>query len=143
MQGRLNPALSAGSYETPPTINTTPLIDLMLVLLVMFIVSIPVATHKVPLDLPRGPVSAHQVLVHRLDLDAAGRLFWNGRAISDEALPARLAQLAADPAEPELHIAANAETRYERVDQTLADVRRAGVTRLGFVGNERFARMLD
>ena len=143
MRGRLSPALSAGSYETPPAINTTPLIDLMLVLLVMFIVSIPVATHNVPLDLPKGAPSEKQVLVHRLDLDAAGQLFWDGRAISSEALPARLAQLAADPTQPELHIAAHAETRYERVDQTLATVRRAGVTKLGFVGNERFAEMLD
>jgi biopolymer transport protein ExbD len=134
---------NSAAYETPPTINTTPLIDLMLVLLVMFIVSIPIATHKVPLDLPNeGPV-LRRALVHRLDLDAAGRSFWNGRPIAESDLPARLAQVAADPSEPELHIAPHSETRYERVDETLALVRRAGVTRLGFVGNERFAQMLD
>ena len=143
MQRRLKPTLAAGQYETPPAINTTPLIDLMLVLLVMFIVSIPVATHNVPLDLPTGPPKEGRLLAHRLDLDAAGRLFWDGRPIAEAALPARLAQLAADPTEPELHIAAHAETRYERVDETLATVRRAGVTKLGFVGNERFAEMLD
>lgn len=143
MQKRLNAALTAHSYETPPVINTTPLIDLMLVLLVMFIVSIPVATHNVPLDLPTGPPRAGPALSHRLGLDAGGTLFWNGRAIPDVALRARLAQLASDPAMPELHIAAHAETRYERVDEILAQVRRAGVTKLGFVGNERFAEMLD
>ncbi len=135
---------SLAAYETPPSINTTPLIDLMLVLLVMFIVSIPVATHNVPLDLPTGPVrAAEQPLVHRLDIDAAGRLFWDGRPIPDGSLSAHLARVASDPAEPELHIAAHAETRYDRVDQVLATVRRAGVTKLGFVGNERFAEMLD
>ncbi|HEV2865632.1 MAG TPA: biopolymer transporter ExbD, partial [Allosphingosinicella sp.] len=124
-------------------INTTPLIDLMLVLLVMFIVSVPIATHKVPLDLPGAATAPREALVHRIDLDAAGQLYWDGAAIADAALPPRLAQLASDPSNPELHIAAQAETRYERVDETLAAVRRAGVTRMGFVGNERFAEMMD
>ena len=128
--------------EPISVINTTPLIDLMLVLLIMFILSVPVATHKLPLDLPTtggGP----QPAFHRLSLDAAGRFYWNGQAIADSELRPRLAAVAADPAEPELQIAADAETRYERVDQTLAVVRRAGITRLGFVGNERFAASLD
>jgi biopolymer transport protein ExbD len=129
--------------EPGPVINTTPLIDLMLVLLVMFIVSIPIATHKVPLDLPGGPPTSDKRLVHRLNLDAAGRLFWDGRRIDDSGLAPRLARMASDPAEAELHIAVAAETRYERVDETLAAVRRSRITRLGFVGNERFARALD
>ncbi len=134
--------VAAALYEPGPVINTTPLIDLMLVLLVMFIVSIPVATHKVPLDLPSGDPGPVAV-AHRLDLDAAGRLYWDGRPIAEAALPQHLARLAADPSEPELHIAADAETRYERVDQTLAAIRRAGISRMGFVGNERFAAMMD
>ncbi|HEX8641873.1 MAG TPA: biopolymer transporter ExbD [Allosphingosinicella sp.] len=136
-------AYTPATFETPPAMNTTPLIDLMLVLLVMFIVSIPVATHKVPLDLPAGTPTQREILVHRLDVDAAGNLFWNGRAIPDAALAARLAEVATDASEPELHIAADAETRYERVDEILAAIRRAGVPKLGFVGNERFAAMLD
>ena len=126
-----------------PEMNTTPLIDLMLVLLVMFIVSIPIATHKVPLDVPTGPPADQPALVNRIDIDAAGNLYWNGRPIRDERLPALLARHAADPAAPELHIAAAAETRYERVDVLLAAVLRAGITRTGLVGNERFARMMD
>ena len=137
----LGPA-ALGLAEPEPTINTTPLIDLMLVLIVMFIVSVPIATHKVPLDLPSGPLGA-PAPVHRLDLDAAGRLSWDGRPIGDAALPPLLAQLAADPSEPELHIAADAETRYERVDGILAMIARAGIRRMGFVGNERFARMME
>ena len=132
-----------GVHEPEPAINTTPLIDLMLVLLVIFIVSVPVATHKVPLDLPPPVPVPSNAVAHRIDLDAAGRLFWDGRPLSDAALPARLAQLAADPSQPELHIAADPETRYERVDQTLAAIRRAGITRMGFIGNERFAGAVD
>ena len=129
--------------EPEPMINTTPLIDLMLVLLVMFIVSVPVATHKVPLDLPTGPPTGQRAAAYRLDLDAGGRLSWDGRPIADAALPGLLAGLAADSSEPELHIAADAETRYERVDQILAVIARAGIRRMGFVGNERFARMME
>jgi biopolymer transport protein ExbD len=126
-------------------INTTPLIDLMLVLLVMMMLSIPVATHEMPLDVPppsptpQGPPPP----AHRLDIDAVGRLSWDGRPIADSELPPRLAQMARDPVEPVLHFAADGETRYERVDETLAVVLRAGVTRMGFVGNARFHQMLD
>ena len=132
----------AAALSAPgPVINTTPLIDLMLVLLVIFIVSVPIATHKVPLDLGTG--DGPPAVAHRLDLDAAGRLSWDGRPIADAALPALLARMAADPSDPELHVAADGETRYERVDQILAAIRRAGIARMGFVGNERFARMAD
>ena len=130
-------AFNPGLTEPAPFINTTPLIDLMLVLLVMFIVSIPIATRKLPLDVPRGePAAPHPF--HRLELDAGGRLFWDGRPIEDRGLGGRLARMAADPSQAELHIAAHAETRYDRVNQILAVVRRSGITRLGFVGNERF-----
>jgi biopolymer transport protein ExbD len=137
-------AFTAPSFQPIATINTTPLIDLMLVLLVMFIVIIPAATHKVPLDLPvPDETPAEPRPVHRLDLDIAGRLFWDGQAITEAQLPQRLAALGADPADPDLHIAAEAETRYERVDETLAEVKRAGITRLGFIGNQRFESELD
>jgi biopolymer transport protein ExbD len=97
----------------------------------------------VPLDLPGRPTVERDPIVHRIDLDGAGRLFWNGRAIGEAELPALLARMAADPVDAELHIAAAAETRYERVDETLATVARAGISRMGFVGNERFAASLD
>ena len=125
--------------EPGPMINTTPLIDLMLVLLVMLIVSIPLSTHKMPLDLPQPPLEGEVRTpppVHRLDIDAEGRLAWDGRPIPDAELAPLLSALARDPAEPELHFAADGVARYERVDETLAIVLRAGVTRMGFVGNE-------
>ena len=123
-------------------INTTPLVDVMLVLLIMFILIIPVSSHKVPLDLPvNGDGAPPQT--HRLDLDAAGRLFWDGGAIAPGALTIRLRALAADPREPVLEINAHSETRYERFDETLAAVRRAGVGRIAFVGQNRFAGALE
>jgi biopolymer transport protein ExbD len=113
-------------------INTTPLVDVMLVLLIMFILIIPVSSHKVPLDLPTAGVAPLPER-HRLDLDAAGRLFWDGRPLGASELTARLRAVAANPADPLLEINVDAETRYARVDETLAAVRRAGVARIGFV----------
>ena len=139
----LQPA-AAALHEPGPVINTTPLIDLMLVLLVMFIISIPVATHKVPLDLPRpAPAPPEHPLFHRAEIDAAGRISWDGSPVADAVFRANLAQMTRFVPQPELHLSVHAETRSERVDQLLADIRRAGVTRLGFVGNERFAPAID
>jgi biopolymer transport protein ExbD len=141
-----------GAYATPrsdlmpiPAINTTPLIDMMLVILIMLIVSIPITTHKVPLDLPSGPPNVPRTPppVHRLAIRASGDLVWDGQALPAAALPARLAAFQADSALPVLELNAEGEARYERVDQVLAAIRRAGVTRLGLVGNEAFAAHLD
>jgi biopolymer transport protein ExbD len=122
-------------------INTTPLVDVMLVLLIMFIITIPIASHKVPLDLPTvdNRVMPAPPLFHQLDIAASGALSWNGVALPAEQLPSRLLQLAADPATPELRLHADSEARYERIDQVLAQIRIAGVRRLGFIDNERYA----
>jgi biopolymer transport protein ExbD len=125
-------------------INTTPLIDMMLVILIMLIVSIPMTTHKVPLDLPHpSPIPITPPPVHRLAIQASGALLWDGQALPAAALPARLGALQADPALPVLELDAEGEARYARVDQVLAQIRHAGVTRLGFVGNEGYAAALD
>ena len=123
-------------------INTTPLIDVMLVLLIMIILTVPTPTHQVPVDLPGGAPLPRKTPppVHRLDIDVEGRLFWDGAPIADATLPARLAAMRDDPDQPVLHMKTEAETRYARFDQTLAEVKRAGITRLGFVGNERYAK---
>jgi biopolymer transport protein ExbD len=120
-------------------INTTPLIDVMLVLLIMMILTVPLTTHKVPLTLP-GPARTDGVPppVHRLTLDARGSLSWDGAPIATATLPARLAALTHDPAAPTLHLQAEAETPYVRFDETLAEIQRAGITKLGLVGNDRF-----
>jgi biopolymer transport protein ExbD len=111
------------------------------VLLIMFIITIPVATHKVPLDLPRpslAPLPPRPF--HQLDIGAGGAVSWNGEPVTPGQLQIRLLQLAADPATPELRINADSAARYEQVDGILAQIRLAGVARLGFVGNERFSR---
>ncbi|HEV7660211.1 MAG TPA: biopolymer transporter ExbD [Allosphingosinicella sp.] len=128
-----------GDFAPIVAINTTPLVDVMLVLLIMFIIVIPAATHKVPLDLPQpGPVTAPPPPSHRLDIAADGALVWDGAALPAAALPARLAALAADPARPELNLNAAGEARYEQVDIILAQIRGAGITRLGFIDNARY-----
>ena len=133
------PAYAAPTEAPMSELNTTPLIDVMLVLLIMFIITVPVATHKVPLDLPQGPAAERsEPVVYRLELDSAGRIRLDGSLLPDAALPGRLAAIAADPA-GELHLRADGETPYDRFDRVLAAVKRAGVTRLGMVGNERFA----
>ena len=130
---------ATAGFEPIAAINTTPLIDMMLVLIIMFIVAIPLQTHKVPLDLPQpSPTPGPERPIHRLAITADGRLLWNGTALDAAALRSRLAAHAADPAGPELHLEPDGDARYELVDHVLADIRRAGVTRLGFVDNQRF-----
>lgn len=123
--------------EPISALNTTPLIDVLLVLLIMLIVAIPAATHKLPVDLPSGPAKTVLDLPHRLDITASGGLAWDGRAITDAELPALLAATVASNAT--LQLKADEAARYERFATILNTVKRAGVTRLGFVGNEAMA----
>lgn len=139
------PRFAPAPADTAPiaTINTTPMIDMMLVLLILFIVSIPVRTHNVPLDLPQGPGRPDQRPVHRLDVDAAGQTRWDGTLVDDLALRRALVAHARDPRRPDLHLNADGEARYERVDQLLATIRNAGITRLGLVDNRLFTRAIQ
>ncbi len=114
-------------------INITPLIDVMLVLLVVIILSVPIATHKVPVDLPVGPGTVDPQPPAVLAIDRQGMLYWNGTTLSDAALPGKLAALQQSGAA--LHLQTDPEARYERFDGVLAVVKRAGISKLGFVGN--------
>jgi len=127
-------------HQPMGSMNITPLIDVMLVLLVMLILTIPMATQKVAIDLPSAgpPVATPPEKVHRLDIAANGSLALDGAAVDQASLPARLAPLAAD-ARSLLTINADAAARYDTFDHVLATIKRAGVTRLGFTGNARFA----
>lgn len=118
--------------------NITPLIDVLLVLLIMMILTLPVATHKVAVDLPSGPSKAVSTdKMHRLEIAASGALSLDGAAIAESALPDQLVATMADK-DATLTIRADAAARYETFDRVLATVKRAGVTRLGFVGNDQF-----
>lgn len=123
-------------------LNTTPLIDVMLVLLVMFIMVIPIQLHKVAIDLPSGTGGVERP-VHRLDITAAGAILWDGAGVSEASLPGRFGAMVRDPAEPVLHVAADGAARYEIFDRTLAAAKQAGITRLGMVGNEQYVKSLD
>lgn len=128
---------TAISHEPLSALNMTPLIDVLLVLIVMFILCIPLTTNELPIDLPGRPGPANDAPVHRLALDRAGTVSWDGVGVDGAGLDARLRDAVASGAQ--LTFAPDARTRFEAVDRTLAVVKRAGVTRLGFEGNERYA----
>lgn len=133
--------LYATSAEMPISdLNTTPLIDVMLVLLIMFIVTVPIATHKVKIDLPTGkpPLDVREPEIHRLDMDRAGRLAFDGTPIAEAALSARLQAMLQQNRDAVLHFRTDGLARYEDFDRALAAVKHAGVERLGFIGNEGF-----
>lgn len=128
-------AVALAEPQPLAAINITPLIDVMLVLLIMMILTIPIASHKLPIDLPNGATTAERLdPPHRLDIAASGALSWDGRTIADTQLPALL-QSAVD-AGGVLHLKTDEAARYERFNAVLAVVKRAGVTKLGFIGNE-------
>jgi biopolymer transport protein ExbD len=137
--------LNTGSSDEPEVmmdINTTPLIDVMLVLIIMLIITIPAQLHAVKLDMPVAsstPPKTDPVVV-RIDIDADARLHWNGQPLADRAaLQAKLEEAAAQPTPPELHIRSHAKAKYEAAAAVLAGAQRAGLTRLGIVGSEQFA----
>jgi biopolymer transport protein ExbD len=122
-------------------INTTPLIDVMLVLLIMFIITIPLQSHAVKLDLPSGPppVEIRQPS-NRILITGAGVIVWNETPVTKAQLRAQLAAVGAMPKQPELHLQPEPTARYNLVDEVLAMTKRANVTRLGFVGNEQYGQ---
>lgn len=126
----------AESHAPMGELNITPLIDVMLVLLVMFMITLPAMTHKVPIDLPQpGPDRTLPQVTHRLVLARNGGLTLDGRAVDDADLPARLTAMRADP-QAVLTLRTDPEARYERFAELMGTVKRAGVTRLGFEGND-------
>jgi biopolymer transport protein ExbD len=138
MRRRPYPQFATSTSAPISDLNTTPLIDVMLVLLIMFIVTVPIATHKVEVDLPQRKPGTSQPVIYRLNLDDAGRLALNGVPVAEADLPRHLAAVKAEP-DSELHFRTEGTARYEDFDRVLAAVKRAGITRLGLVDNQRFA----
>ena len=121
-------------------INTTPLIDVMLVLLIMFIITIPIQTHAVKLDLPGGvPPATIETDSNKLVITADGRLLWNGTRLSKSDLSLQLSAVGQMRDQPELHLQPEADARYDLVDDVLSMTKRSHIAKLGFVGNERYA----
>ena len=122
-------------------INTTPLIDVMLVLLIMIIMTIPVSTHSLDYDLPRpdrDTTAPLDRLKNRLVLTASGGLEWNGVSVSEGQLAALLLNVRATDPEPEVQFEPEANVSYERSARVLQIVKASRVTRFGFVGNEKY-----
>jgi len=128
--------------EVMMEINTTPLIDVMLVLLVMLIITIPLQTQAVKLDMPQNlnaPAPIEQPEVVDLEVDFDGTVFWNGIAVPNTALLDQYLRAAATQTpQPEIHLLPNRLVKYDYVAKVLSAAQRLGVDRIGFVGNEQY-----
>ena len=137
-------AMNVGKPGSEPDvmidINTTPLIDVMLVLLVMLIITIPIQLHSVNLNMPTGnpppPLKLPEVI--KIDVDPSSAIYWNGEVLSREALEERLSGAAAQAVQPELHLRPDKHARYEVVAAVMASSQRLGLTKIGIVGSEQF-----
>jgi biopolymer transport protein ExbD len=133
----------SGSDEVMVEMNTTPLIDVMLVLLVMLIITIPIQTHAVKLDLPQQqnqntPPPTPPVVVD-LEIDFDGTPIWNGTPVPSRAqLDKYFEDTANQVPQPEVHLRPNRLAKYDAVARALADAQRLGVTKIGFIGNEQY-----
>ena len=134
---------SAKDAEVIVDINTTPLIDVMLVLLIMLIITIPIQTHAVKLNMPIGqpPPSSVQPQVVTIDVDFDGTIIWNGDTLSGRPeLEARMRAAAAQLNQPEIHLRPNKLVKYRNVAMVLASAQRLGLTKVGIVDHEQFIR---
>ena len=138
-------AMSGGKDDGSPMMetNTTPLIDVMLVLLIMFIITIPVATHSVNVNLPQAtPPTTNPVIdpvKNKLILTQTGQILWNGSTITEGNLISLLQATKAMNPEPELQFQPDAYASYETANRLLKDITESKVTKFGFVGNENYA----
>lgn len=122
-------------------INTTPLIDVMLVLLIMLIITIPIQLHAVNLNMPTGnpPPNDIKPEVLRIDIDERSTVLWNGEAIADlPEVERRFEQIATQAVQPEVHLRPDRRARYSIVAGVMASAQRSGLTKLGIVGSEQF-----
>jgi|SRR6185503_12709833 biopolymer transport protein ExbD len=124
-----------GEDEVMSAINTTPLVDVMLVLLIIFLITIPVVTQTVPLTLP---TVTNEALITKpenitLSVNAKGDVFWNGRRVSQDGLDERLKQTAVIVPQPEVHIRGDAQARFESIGRVIAMAQRAGILKVGFI----------
>jgi biopolymer transport protein ExbD len=132
---------SSSEPEVMVDMNTTPLIDVMLVLLIMLIITIPAQLHSVNLDMPlpsNAPKKADPVVI-KVDVDASSVVNWNGKPMGSRAeLEAKVREAAAMSPQPEIHIRSHAKAKYEAVAGVMASAQSNGLTKLGIVGSEQF-----
>ena len=135
--------IGAGSSKEPDVIldvNTTPLIDVMLVLLVMLIITIPVQLHSTTLNMPTGnpPPPLVKPEVVKLDIDATSTIYWNAEVVDRAALEEKLKAAVAYSVQPEIHLRPDKSSKYEVVAMVMASAQRLGATKIGIVGSEQF-----
>jgi biopolymer transport protein ExbD len=132
---------SSGGDDAPMNeMNMTPLIDVMLVLLILFIITIPIQTHAVKMNMPipsNTPPKEPRPPI-RIDVDFDGTIGWNGVAVTQSELQAKLAEVAREPDQLEVHLRPNKLVTYKYVAMVMANAQRLGVTKIGLVGNEQF-----
>ena len=123
------------SDEVMNEINMTPLVDVMLVLLIVFIITVPVMKHAIHIDLPRATYQAQEIKPQTvlLSVDAQGSYYWNEGKLTDELLPELLKAEAAKDPQPQVHIRGDKAVRYERVAQAMAAAQQAGIKKIGFI----------
>jgi biopolymer transport protein ExbD len=139
----MNVGSSSGSGDPEPMmeINTTPLIDVMLVLIIMLIITIPIQTHAVKLDMPRPHPNDQPTVppeVVNLEVDFDGTILWNGTVVSMDTLDSYLDQAAKKDPQPEVHLRPSKLAKYKYVASVMAAAQRLGVMKIGIVGNEQF-----
>jgi len=124
-----------GNHVPMSEINVTPMVDVMLVLLIIFIITAPLLTHTVQVDLPvaGGTVNPEKPDIITLSLNREGKLFWNDAAVDEGTLTERLTQASSRKPQPELHLRADRETRYQKIAEIMANAQKAGIQKLGFV----------
>jgi len=128
-------SLSDADDDFNPEINTTPLVDVMLVLLIIFIMTIPVMNHAIKIDLPRASNQPDDSKPENINLsiDTAGKIYWNDEAIDMNQLNLRIASAAQKQPQPELHLRAERTTQYEKVAQVMAAAQTGGLSKIGFI----------
>jgi biopolymer transport protein ExbD len=131
---------SSQEPEVMMDINTTPLIDVMLVLLIMLIITIPIQLHSMNLDMPIGnpPPKVTQPNVVKIDVDERSQIFWNAELVDRAELERRMTAAVALPDQPEVHLRPNKFAKYDVVAQVLVSSQKIGLTKLGVVGGEQF-----
>lgn len=140
--------VGSGSSSADPEVmiemNMTPLIDVMLVLIIMLIITIPIQNHSVNLNMPTNqaaPKNPVEPVVVNIDVDFDGTVLWNSVALANRnELEAKLTEVASQPDQPEVHLRPNAVVPYKSVAAVMASAQRLGVTKIGMVGNEQFMK---
>jgi biopolymer transport protein ExbD len=137
----MNVGSASGDQDVMVEMNTTPLIDVMLVLLVMLIITIPIQTHAVKLNMPNPNAKPPTVqpVVHTLAIDFDGSITWDGQGVPNMSnLDARFLQVAQQDNQDEIHVSPNRLAKYDTVAKVLADASRIGVKKIGFTGEEQY-----